>query len=85
MERKTYGQKIFSYKRMDEKKRRVVVTLGKEKGELFWIRICTYLNDDLKYREDYYKNKDPKLFEQILEKEIESSNASDVIKKWISR
>ena len=85
MERKTYGQKIFSYKRMDEKKRRVVVTLGKEKGELFWIRICTYLNDDLKYREDYYKNKDPKLFEQILEKEIESQNASDVIKKWISR
>ena len=85
MERKTYGQKIFSYKRMDEKKRRVVVTLGKEKGELFWIRICTYLNDDLKYREDYYKNKDPKLFEQILEKEIESPNDSDVIKKWISR
>ena len=85
MERKTYGQKIFSYKRMDEKKRRVVVILGKEKGELFWIRICTYLGENLKYREDYYKNKNFTLFNKILEKELQNHKFSEEIQRWISR
>ena len=85
MERKKASNpNCVSYTRLDGKNRRVVVTLGSKKDKLFKIRICTYFDQNLKFKEDYYKNDNPQLFEQILQKEREYLNYSDDIRKMIA-
>ena len=77
--------KFFSYERTDKKGRRVVVTIAKRGKEIFWIRICTYLGKNQKYREDYYKVKHLKLFQKVLEKERKDKNRSRAIQRWVAK
>lgn len=78
-------KKIFSYERTDSKGRKKVVTLRKEDDEIYWIRICTYLSDNLKHKADYCKEANPNLFNEILKKEMKYLNSSESIRNLIAR
>ena len=70
-----------SYERKDSYGRKVKVTFVKTNGILFWVRVCTFFDQNLKLRSDYYK--EDELFNEIVEREIGHPDAPIIVRAWV--
>lgn len=71
-----------SFERRDSNGRKVIVTFVKKSGTLFWVRVCTFFDENLKLRSDYYKE-DAELFEKIVERELGHPDIPDIVREWV--
>ena len=70
-----------SYERKDSNGRKVTVTFVKKSGTLFWVRVCTFFDENLKLRSDYYK--EDELFKKIVEREVGHPDIPSSVREWV--
>lgn len=70
-----------SFERKDTEGRKVIVTFVKKNGVLFWIRVCTFFDEALKLRSDYYK--EDEIFKEIFKREMSSSDIPVSVREWV--
>lgn len=70
-----------SFERKDSEGRNVTVTFVKKGNTLFWVRVCTIIDEKHKIRADYYYEDEE--FDKIVNRELGHPNIPDNVRKWV--